>query len=70
MSEYRAYIVGEGGHFTGSRALVCATDAEATIWAKQLGDGHDIELWSRDRFVIRLNANGAPGATSHEKGDW
>ena len=30
-------------------------DADAVVWAKQLLDGNDIELWSGDRFVSRLN---------------
>ena len=54
MAEYRAFLVGEDGHITGSRAFLCDDDADATVWAKQLVDGHDIELWSGERFVIRL----------------
>jgi hypothetical protein len=52
MNEYRAYVIGEGGHFASSRSFACANDVDATIWAKQLVDGHDVELWSGDRFVI------------------
>jgi hypothetical protein len=55
VSEYRAYIVGEDGHFVSSRAFVCGSDADAKVWAKQLVDGHDVELWSGERLVIRLN---------------
>lgn len=55
MNEYRAYTVGNDGHFTASRTFVCAGDSDAIVWAKQLVDGHDIELWSGDRFVIRLD---------------
>ena len=54
MNEYRAYTVGEDGHIIASRAFKCADDSEAIVWTKQLVDGRDIELWSRDRFVIRL----------------
>lgn len=54
MNEYRAYTIGEDGHITSCRAFKCAEDGEAVVWAKQLLDGHDIELWSGDRFVIRL----------------
>jgi hypothetical protein len=32
---------------------------------KQLDDGHGVELWSQDRFVIRLNAKGKPDAISY-----
>jgi hypothetical protein len=54
MAEYRAYTVGLDGHFIGSRALTCADDAEAIEKAKRFVDSHDIELWSGDRFIIRL----------------
>ena len=54
VNEYRAYTVGGDGHITASRAFKCVDDSEAIVWAKQLVDGHDIELWSGDRFVIRL----------------
>jgi hypothetical protein len=54
MTDYRAYTVGNDGHFIGHRAFMCENDSDATEWAKQLVDGHDVELWSADRFVIRL----------------
>jgi hypothetical protein len=56
MAEYRAYIVGDDEHFVSVRAFVCDSDADATVWAKQLVDGHDVELWSGERFVLRLEA--------------
>ena len=55
MAQYRAYAVGIDGHFVGFEALVCADDAEAIEKAKRLVDGHDVELWSGDRFLIRLS---------------
>jgi hypothetical protein len=54
VAEYRAFVVGRDGHFSGFEPLVCADDAEAIEEAKRLIDGHDIELWSGARFVIRL----------------
>ena len=54
MIEYRAYTIGQDGHINASRAFRCAEDSDAIVWAKQLVDGHDIELWSGDRLVIRL----------------
>jgi len=54
VNEYRAYTVGQDDHITASRAFTCADDSDAIVWAKQLVDGHDIELWSGDRFVIRV----------------
>jgi hypothetical protein len=56
MAEYRAYAVGIDGHFVSFEALVCVDDVEAIDKAKCLIDGHNIELWSGDRFVIRLEA--------------
>jgi hypothetical protein len=59
--EYRAYIVGDDGHFMSVRAYIGDGDADATVWARQLLDGHDVELWSGERFVTRLsheNKNG------------
>ena len=55
MPEYRAYIIGLDGHFYGVVPLDCADDAEAMERAKQLLDGHDIELWQLDRKVARLD---------------
>jgi hypothetical protein len=66
MSDYRAYRIGEDGHVASFRAFVCDSDADATVWAKQLVDGHDVELWSGDRFVIRLNSTAKPGAVIND----
>ena len=57
MIEYRAFIVGSDGHFTGFEPLICADDAEAIEQAKRLVVSHDVELWSGDRLVIRLRAS-------------
>jgi hypothetical protein len=35
--------------------LICADDDEAIEKAKQLADGHDVELWQRDRKVARFD---------------
>ena len=55
MPEYRAYILGSDGHFYTAVPLDCADDIEAMERAKQLLDGHDIELWQLDRKVARLD---------------
>jgi hypothetical protein len=60
VNEYRAYVVGDDGHFVSFRAFRCADDSEAITWAKQMVDGHDVELWSGERFVIRLDQKTAP----------
>ena len=63
MAEYRAYTVDRDGHFNGIEPLACADDAEAIEKAKGLVDGHDVELWSGERFVTRLSPPPRPKAT-------
>jgi hypothetical protein len=53
--EYRAYTVGQDGHFIGFEPMLCADDSEAIEKAKGFVDGHDVELWSGDRLVVRLS---------------
>jgi hypothetical protein len=57
MAEYRAYTVGSDGRFIGFEPLVCGDDAEAIEKAKRIVDGHDMELWSGSRLVVRLEAS-------------
>jgi hypothetical protein len=57
---YRAYIVGSDGHFTGSKEFVAATDEAALEHARQLVDGHDLELWNGGRFVAKLTRDRNP----------
>jgi hypothetical protein len=66
VSQYRAYIIGYDGHIASFRTFVCGNDADATVWTKQLLDGHDIELWSGDRFVIFLQSPSKPGAVTYD----
>jgi hypothetical protein len=56
MPEYRAFVVGTDEHFIGFEPLICRDDAEAITRAQRLVDGHDVELWSGERLVIRLRA--------------
>jgi hypothetical protein len=51
---YRAYMVGEDGHFFNFEPIDATTDQEAIEKAKQFVDGHDIEVWERARFLKRL----------------
>jgi hypothetical protein len=67
MVEYRAYIVGDDGHFIGFEPLVCVDDGEAIEKAKCLIGKHPIEIWSGDRLVKRLSAQVKGGnAISHD----
>ena len=51
MPDYRTYLVGGDGPFFDFREMACADDAEALEKAKQLVNGHDVELWSGARLV-------------------
>jgi hypothetical protein len=66
VSEYRAYTIGYDGHIASFRKFVCDSDADATVWTKQLLDGHDIELWSGERFVMLLESASKPGAVTYK----
>jgi hypothetical protein len=51
VTEYRVYVIGMDGHFQKSIPLECADDDAARREAEQLTDGHDVELWQRDRKI-------------------
>jgi hypothetical protein len=51
MPEYRVYVIGPDGHFDSAIPFVCGDDEAAKERAKQLLDGHDVELWQYARKV-------------------
>jgi len=51
MQEFRAYIMGPDGHVHKRVDLRCSDESEAIERAKQLLDGHDVELWQLDRLI-------------------
>jgi hypothetical protein len=51
MAGYRAYIIGTDGHFLRAIELICPDDDSAKEYAKNLADGHDVELWQQDRRI-------------------
>ena len=51
MPEYRAYVVGDDGHFIRALDFECVDDEAAKDRAKQLVDGHDVELWQLERKI-------------------
>jgi hypothetical protein len=55
MTDYRVYVIGSDGHFVRAIQLDCPDDKAAVESAKQFIDGHDIELWQRDRRIARLD---------------
>ncbi|MEA2864641.1 MAG: hypothetical protein QOC84_2597 [Bradyrhizobium sp.] len=55
MAEYRAYLIGSDGHFVRAVELLCPDDDTAKEYAKQLVDGHDVELWQLDRQIAKFD---------------
>jgi len=51
MAHYRAYIMDGDGHISKAIDLVLKNDVEAIEAAKQLVDGHAVELWEQTRKV-------------------
>jgi hypothetical protein len=56
MQGYRAYLIGPDGHIFQRIDLVCENDEDAKERAKQLVDGHDIELWQLDRRIATFQS--------------
>jgi hypothetical protein len=54
MPEYRIYFVDPSGRFQGVEIIHCVSDQQAIAKARQYIDGHDLEVWQRDRFVTRM----------------
>ena len=54
MTTYRAYLIDDDNRVASYRPLDADTDAEALQAARQLADGHDVEVWLLDRMVGRL----------------
>ena len=54
--QYRAYFIGSDGHFIDAKDIPCKDDETATAAAKQLVDGHEIELWHGNRKVAAFHA--------------
>ena len=51
MAEYRAYILGADGHIEKRIDLDCGNEQAAKTAARQLVDGHDVELWLGTRKI-------------------
>jgi hypothetical protein len=51
MQEYRAYMMGPDGHIERRIDLCCENDEAAKERAKQLVDGHAVELWHLGRQI-------------------
>jgi hypothetical protein len=55
MPQYRAYSISPDGEFRNSVPLECADDATALQKARQLVDGHHVELWQFTRKIATFD---------------
>jgi hypothetical protein len=55
MPMYRAYFIDEDDRVESFKPVEADSDDEALVAARQLVDGHDVEVWLLDRMVGRLN---------------
>ena len=56
MSEYRAYITGQDGHFIRAVQFEYPDDISAAAAAQQLlEDDHGVELWQLDHKVAQFD---------------
>lgn len=54
LSGYRAFVIGPDGHVMDRFDLMCPSDEEAKKRAKELVDGHTVELWEGSRVIERF----------------
>jgi hypothetical protein len=54
MNEYCAYIMSPDGHIQRRVDLLCTDDEAAKDMARQLVDGHDVELWQLSRWIAEF----------------
>jgi hypothetical protein len=57
MADYRAYLVGQDGHFHSFEVVKAENDESAISTAKKFVDGHDVEVWLLDRKVAVLKSD-------------
>ncbi len=55
MARYRAYLIEKDNRVHSYKPIDADSDEEALKAARRLVDGHDVEVWSLDRMVGRLN---------------
>jgi hypothetical protein len=54
MPTYRTYLLDRGDHIVGVQLLTAPNDEIAITAARPFLDLHAIELWDRERMVVRL----------------
>jgi hypothetical protein len=57
MSEYRIYRLDKNGRIADADEVIdCDTDQQAIERAKQMVNGHGIEVWQRARRVVEFKS--------------
>jgi hypothetical protein len=57
--DYRVYFVGRDGHFSSVQEIECVDDQGALVRAMGVSQGHEVEVWRRDRCMVILNGREA-----------
>jgi hypothetical protein len=60
MQEYRAYLIGPDGHIQSRVDLVCENEGEARERVKQYVGSCYVELWQRDKLIVRFKGKEPP----------
>ena len=62
MRDYRAYVMGPDGHIKDRIEFWSKDDEKAKEQAEQYADGHDVELWHRDKKIAEYRASSKPAS--------
>jgi hypothetical protein len=59
MSHYRAFIIGDDGHFKSAQEFLSDSDTSALEHARQFAKENPVEVWQEARRIgmIEKNAN-------------
>jgi hypothetical protein len=57
MDGFYAYIIGPDGHVIKRVDLALEKEEDAVRRANDLVDGHDVELWQRDRRIATFKSS-------------
>ena len=55
MTDYRVHVIRSDGHIEGPFGWIARNDDAAIESAKQFINGHEIELWQRDRIIAKCD---------------
>ena len=56
MRDYRAFVIGADGHIRDRFEFWAEDDDAAKEQARQLVDGHDVELWHQTERIAQLKS--------------